>query len=56
MPVDQLGQPDLVGPPRPTSSSVAPGPGEGDVVPDGPGEEERLLGHDAELAPQRVAA
>jgi hypothetical protein len=26
------------------------GPGEGDVVPDGPGEEEGFLGHHAELA------
>ncbi len=52
-PFDELGEPDrahglvhlLVGGLR---------SGEGDVVPDGPGEEERLLGDDAELAPQRV--
>ncbi len=30
------------------------GSGEGDVVADRPGEEERLLGDDAELAPQRA--
>ena len=37
-----------------TSSSVAVGVGEDEVVPDRAGEEERLLGHDADLAAQRV--
>ena len=51
-PLDQLGEPhrahgllDLV--------VGGLGPGEGDVVADGPGEEERLLGDHAELAAQR---
>ena len=37
-----------------TSASDAVGSGEGQVVADGAGEEERLLGDDAELAAQRV--
>ena len=51
-PVHQLAQPDLVdGVPDLVVGGA--GPGERDVVPDGPGEEEGLLGHDAELRAQR---
>ena len=52
-PVDELGEPDGVD--RLVDLGVGRvGPGEGDVVADRAGEEERLLGHDAELAAQRV--
>ena len=37
-----------------TSASVGLGPAVGDVVADGPGEQERLLGHVAELAAEGV--
>ena len=51
-PVHQLAQPDLVhGVPHLVVGRARSG--ERDVVPDGPGEEERLLGHDAELGAQR---
>ena len=49
----QLGQAHPVAPPPRSRLVGRLGPGERDVVPDGAGEEEGLLGDDAELAAQR---
>ena len=54
-PVDEVGEPDAVHGLRDLVVGGV-GAGEGDVVADGAGEQERLLRDDAELAAQRVDA